>query len=135
MKSTTLSMLDWRALLGHLVRWLSNLRRAGNARKQESKRALEDVVRTVRRTQVVLRAIDGGRAAPADEADLAERWTELGFRLESLGLGKLAKRCEIRGRHGADPEALDAEFIARADIQLDRIEKLARLTLRELDSK
>lgn len=122
-----------RGLLGHLLRWLANLRRAGDARKQESRRALQDVVRAVRRTQVYLRAVEAGRATVAEEADLAERWTELGFRLEALGLTRLARRCDIRGRHGADPRAFDAEFLERADIQLDRIETLARLTLRELD--
>ncbi len=125
----------WRGLLGHLSRWVSNLRRADRARKLESRRALQDVVRAVRRTQVMLRALERGEATASDEAGLAERWTELGFRLEELGLGKLAKRCEIRGRLGADPGALDVEFLERADVQLDRIEKLARLTLRELDTR
>lgn len=124
-----------RGLFGHLVRWLANLRRASHERKLESRRALQDVVQAVRRTQVYLRAVEKDRATAAEEAELAERWTELGFRLEALGLGKLAKRCEIRGRHGADPDALDAAFLEQADIQLDRIEKLARLTLRELESK
>ena len=124
-----------RTLFVHLLRWLTNLRRAGDARKAESRRALQDVVRAVRRTQVYLRAVEAGRATAAEEAALAERWTELGFRLEDLGLVKLAKRCDVRGRHGADPDSFDAEFLDKADIQLDQIEKLARLTLHELGSQ
>ncbi|WP_206212358.1 hypothetical protein [Wenzhouxiangella sp. XN79A] len=124
---------EWNALFGHLIRWLGNLRRAGRARKLESKRALRDVIGAVRRTTVILRAAEQGVVPPSDRAELAERWTELGFRLEDLGLSKLAKRCEIRGRLGADPDRFDAEFLERADIQLERIERLARLTLRELD--
>lgn len=133
MTGTEWGAAEWRRLFGHLIRWLGNLRRAGERRKIESKRALRDVVRAVRRTTVYLRAAEAGEASPSDQAELAERWTELGFRLEDLGLSKLAKRCEIRGRHGADPETFDAEFLERADIQLDRIETLARLTLRELE--
>lgn len=126
---------EWNALFRHLIRWLGNLRRAGQARKVESKRALRDVIGAVRRTTVVLRAAEAGDVSPAERAALAERWTELGFRLEDLGLSKLAKRCEIRGQHGADPDRFDADFLERADIQLERIERLARLTLRELDRK
>ena len=133
MAPTATGAAEWSALFGHLARWLGNLRRAGRARKLESKRALRDVITAVRRTTVHLRAVEQGTASPSEQADLAERWTELGFRLEDLGLSKLARRCEIRGRHGADPEGLDAEFLERADIQLERIETLARLTLRELD--
>jgi hypothetical protein len=59
---------EWRGLFGHLVRWLGSLRRVGGQRTIESK----------------LRA-----------GELAGRWTELGFRLEDLGLSKLAGRCEI----------------------------------------
>lgn len=135
MSGLELSTDAWRGLLGHLSRWISNLRRAGRERRLESRRALQDVIQAVRATTVYLRAVDAGRHSLAAETALAERWTELGFRLEQLGLSRLAKRCEIRGRHGADPDGLDGEFIAQADIQLDRIERLARLTLRELDSK
>ncbi len=133
MSPTVTGAAEWNALFGHLARWLGNLRRAGRARKLESKRALRDVVGAVRRTTVLLHAAEQGRVTAADRAELAERWTELGFRLEDLGLSKLAKRCEIRGRHGAEPDRFDADFLERADIQLERIETLARLTLRELD--
>lgn len=97
-----------RGLFGHLVRWLGSLRRAGGQRTIESK----------------LRA-----------GELAGRWPELGFRLEDLGLSKLAGHREIRGRRGAEPDSCDPDFPEQACIQLDRIEALARLTSRALDRK
>ena len=121
-----------RELFGHLRSWLANLKRASDARKRESIDALRAVVLAARHTQVYLRHLrERGRQDHDTEARLAGMWTELGFRLQDLGLAKLAKRCDINGRYWADPEQFDDEFLRRADIGLQRMEQLARQLLAE----
>jgi hypothetical protein len=123
------------ALFRHLGSWLGNLSRARQKRKGESIEALRAVVVAARHTQAYLRQLeDTGQQNHATEANLAGLWTELGFRLNDLGLTKLAKRCDIRGRYWADPNILDADFLQRADIGLERMEQLARQLLAEIDA-
>lgn len=74
---------------------------------------------------------DSGGRDHAVERHLAVLWTELGFKLEDLGIAKLAKRCQIKGMHWADPSHYDDLFIARADVSLERMERLARAILGE----
>jgi len=136
MSSTELSAADWLALLSHLKRWLSNLSRAGEARKQASKQALRDVIKAVRETTVYLRSQrEGGEKSLDRERQLSLLWTELSFQLEDLGLHKLAKRCHITGQYWADPESLDKEFLQKAGVRLTDIERLARASLNGLKKK
>ena len=122
-------------LFRHLGSWLGNLSRARQQRKRESIEALRAVVVAARHTQAYLRQLDDtGEQNHATEANLAGLWTELGFRLGDLGLTKLAKRCDIRGRYWADPDILDADFLQRADIGLERMEQLARQLLAEIEA-
>jgi hypothetical protein len=122
-------------LLRHLGSWLGNLSRARQQRKRESIEALRAVVIAARHTQAYLRQLDDtGQQNHTIEANLAGLWTELGFRLNDLGLTKLAKRCDIRGRYWADPNILDADFLQRADIGLERMEQLARQLLAEIEA-
>jgi hypothetical protein len=124
------------ALFRHLGSWLGNLSRARQQRKRESIEALRAVVVAARHTQAYLRQLeDTGHRDHATEANLAGLWTELGFRLIDLGLAKLAKRCDIRGRYWADPDTLDADFLRRADIGLERMEQLARQLLAEIETE
>ena len=123
------------ALFKHLGSWLGNLSRARQQRKRESIEALRAVVVAARHTQVYLRQLDDtGQQNHATEANLAGLWTELGFRLNDLGLTRLAKRCDIRGRYWADPRDLDADFLQRADIGLERMEQLARQLLADIEA-
>ena len=123
------------ALFRHLGSWLGNLSRARQQRKRESIEALRAVVVAARHTQAYLRQLDDtGQQNHAIEANLAGLWTELGFRLNDLGLTRLAKRCDIRGRYWADPNILDADFLQRADIGLERMEQLARQLLAEIEA-
>ena len=122
-------------LLKHLSQWLGNLSRAKQQRQRESIEALRAVVLAARHTQAYLRQLeDTGNQDHATEAKLAGLWTELGFRLIDLGLGKLAKRCDIRGRYWANPKNLDADFLQRADIGLERMEQLARQLLAKVEA-
>ena len=121
-------------LVKHLKQWLTNLRRAGEARKRQSIDALRAVIVAARATRVYLRRLgDSEPADHAEEARLSRRWTELGFVLKDLGLGALAKRCDVSGRYWSDPAQFDADFLERADVGLERMEKLARQTLAEVE--
>lgn len=122
-------------LFKHLSQWLGNLSRAKQQRQRESIEALRAVVLAARHTQAYLRQLeDTGNQDHATEAKLAGLWTELGFRLIDLGLTKLAKRCDIRGRYWANPKNLDADFLQRADIGLERMEQLARQLLAKVEA-
>ncbi len=119
-------------LFRHLKQWLTNLRRAGQARRRESLEALRAVIVAARRTRVYLRELaEVGRRNHARETELAETWTRLGFVLRDLGLGKLAKRCDLSGRYWSDPAQFDDDFLERADIGLARMEQLARQLVAE----
>jgi hypothetical protein len=115
------------ALIKHLKSWLTNLKRAGDERKRQSIEALRAVIIAARNTRAYLRKMaDTGKQNHAEEAKLAQKWTELGFVLKDLGLGALAKRCDITGRYWADPQQFDREFLDKADVGLERMEQLAR---------
>jgi len=121
-------------LLRHLRQWLANLRRAGEARRRESVAALRAVIVAARGTRVYLRELaDNGRRNHAREAELVETWTRLGFVLRDLGLGKLAKRCDLSGRYWSDPAQFDDDFLERADIGLERMERMARQLVAETE--
>jgi hypothetical protein len=121
-------------LFKHLSQWLGNLSRAKQQRQRESIEALRAVVVAARHTQAYLRQLDDtGQQDHATEAKLASLWTELGFRLGDLGLSKLAKRCDIRGRYWANPDTLDKDFLKRADIGLERMEQMALQLLAEIE--
>ncbi len=124
------------ALIRHLKQWLTNLRRAGNARKSQSIQALRAVVIAARATRVYLRELnDTAKRDHAREAKLSKMWTKLGFVLVDLGLGQLAKRCDVTGRYWADPGEFDREFLDRADVGLTRMEQLARQMVAEVEDR
>lgn len=121
-------------LIKHLKQWLTNLNRASNARQRQSIEALRAVVIAARHTQAYLRLLnDTLNQDHAQEAKLSEMWTELGFRLTDLGLSKLAKRCDIKGRYWAEPDQFDSEFLQKADVGLERMEQLARQLLAQVE--
>lgn len=113
-------------ILKHASSWLANLGRAGKGRKEQSIRALREVITASRETAVYLRHMkESGNRKPKTEAHLAVLWTELGFALEDIGIGKLAKRCQIKGKHWANPDHYDDDFLQKADVSLEKMEKLA----------
>lgn len=117
----------------HVRSWLANLNRAGLQRRQQSKQALQNVILAARETAVYLRQLnDNGQPDHATERHLATLWTKLGFELDDLGLSTLAKRCHISGRHWAEPDFYDADFLKQADISLQSMEKLASQILFKL---
>ena len=126
----------WLALFTHLKKWATNLRRANIERKAESTDALQDVIRAVRKTAVYLRQIKRrGESTEEKEEELSLMWTNLGFKLEELKLGGLARKCQISGKHWSDPEHYSPEFLEKADVSLESIEKLALTLLEEIKRK
>jgi hypothetical protein len=122
-------------LFKHLRQWLGNLSRASADRKRQSIEALRAVVVAARHTQVYVRKLDkSSQQDHATEAQLAEMWTDLGFRLTDLGLSKLAKRCDIKGRYWADPDQFNDEFLQKADVGLESMEQLARQLMTSIDA-
>lgn len=120
-------------LIKHTGAWLGNLKRANNARQQASIDALRKVVMAARKTAVYMRQrSETGQPSHATEAELAELWTALGFALQDLGVDKLAKRCAIVGRQWADPSQFEADFLVKADVGLEKMERLANAMLHEL---
>ena len=93
------------------------------------------MVVAARHTQVYLRRLhETARPSHAEESRLAGTWTELGFRLQDLGLTKLAKRCDINGRYWADPGQFDDGFLRQADASLQRMEQLARRLIADIEA-
>ena len=118
----------------HAGSWLANLNRAGEERKQQSVDALRKVVTAARETAVYMRQMkDTGHRDHATEAHLSVLWTELGFALQDLGIAKLARKCQIKGKQWSDPGHYDEAFLAKADVGLERIERLAHEILRQLN--
>jgi len=121
-------------LVKHLQSWLSNLRRAKSKRKEESKQALRQVILASRATYTYVRSVnETGKQSHAEEGRLSSEWTKLSFKLEDLGLSKLAKRCDIKGRYWSNPDQFDPAFLDKADIKLAQMEKLAQQTLAEIE--
>lgn len=120
------SALLWE-IFKHAGSWLTNLNRANDVRKQQSIRALRNIILAARETAVYVRQLDDTSARDhANEKHLSALWTDLSFSLEDLGLNKLAKRCNIKGKQWANPDHYDADFIKKADVSLDRMERLAQ---------
>lgn len=114
--------------------WLANLDRAGRERKEQSVKALRNVVTASRETAVYIRQMnDTGTRDHATERHLSILWTELGYALQDLGINKLAKRCQIKGKHWSDPAHYDKEFLEKADVSLERMERLANEILHQID--
>jgi len=121
-------------LFKHLKQWLVNLSRANRERQGQSIAALRTVIIAARQTQAYLRLLhDTALQDHAQEAKLSEMWTELGFELTDLGLSKLAKRCDIKGRYWANPDRFDCDFLQKADVGLERMEQLARQMVAKIE--
>lgn len=121
-------------ILKHARLWLANLDRAGKERKEQSVRAVRDVITASRETAVYIRQMkESGNRCHDTEARLSVLWTELGFALQDIGINKLAKRCQIKGKHWANPNHYDQDFLQKADISLDKMEKLANEILVQIN--
>ncbi|MDH3547428.1 MAG: hypothetical protein OEN22_10025 [Gammaproteobacteria bacterium] len=122
-----------KALLANLGRYLANLARAGLQRKEESRKALQGVIRATRQTQVYLRALQvKGKRNFTKEERISDTWTKLSFELGKLGVKALAKRCDIAGGYWSDPDKFSDEFLKKAKARLQDLEMEARTLLAKL---
>lgn len=122
-------------LTKHAGTWIVNLKRAKDERKKQSIAALRKVVTSSRKTAIYLRQLqETGERSLQKEGELSLLWTELGFELEELGVNKLAKRCQIKGKHWENPKNSDKEYMKKADVSLERMERIAREVLKEINS-
>jgi len=121
-------------LIKHAATWIVNLRRASDKRKQESIVAVRQIITVSRETAVYIRKLNHtGNRDYNNESRLSIVWTELSFMLQDLGINKLAKRCQIKGKYWSNPEHYDQEFLERADVKLERMEGLARKILADIN--
>lgn len=122
-----------RSLLANLGRYLANLARAGPKRREESRAALQGVIRATRQTRVYVRelATRGSRNFEKEER-LSDSWTTLSFELRKLGVAALAKRCDIAGSYWADPERFTEDFLKKARVRLEDLELEAKTLLKKL---
>jgi hypothetical protein len=133
-----LSASDWLLLIRHVKQWLANLSRAGDQRKNQSKQALRAVLLAVRETEAyVTDLVDGHPPSRPREREIALRWTALSFELEDLGLNKLAKVCQIKGKYWATRKkdgssAFTEDFLRKAGTRLADIERAAQVELARL---
>jgi hypothetical protein len=122
-----------KALLANLGRYLANLARAGRQRKEESRKALQGVIRATRQTQVYLRALNAtGKRDFEKEERLSDTWTKLSFELRKLDVKALAKRCDIAGGYWSDPDNFSEAFLKKAKARLQDLELEARTLLAKL---
>lgn len=120
----------------HCSNWLVNLARARVQRKEESTNALRKVVTASRETAVYLRQMqETQKRVYKVERDLTVLWTDLGYALEDLGLSKLAKRCQVTGKHWSDPDYYEEAFLEKADVGLEKMERMAKDLLSSLSKK
>lgn len=121
-------------ILKHAKSWLTNLDRASNERKKQSVRAVRNVITALRETAVYIRSMkDTGNCNHDTETHLSILWTELSFALQDIGINKLAKRCQIKGMLWANPNHYDQDFLQKADISLESMEKLANEILVQIN--
>jgi len=133
MPVVALSVSEWWTIITHVKKWITNLSRAKSERKRQSKEALRAVIKAVRETTIYLRSLrEGAKKSINKEKDLSLLWTELSFRVEDIGLKKLANRCSLKGRYWADPAVFDEAFLKNAAIRLSDIEILADTSLKGL---
>lgn len=122
-----------RSLLANLGRYLANLARAGPRRREESRAALEGVIRATRQTRVYVRELAARGSRNFDkEEKLSDSWTTLSFELRKLGVAALAKRCDIAGGYWADPERFTGAFLEKAGVRLENLELEAKTLLKRL---
>ena len=128
----TITAITAKEVAGHVVKWLVNLKRAGEERQQQSLSALSKVVSLARKTMAYSRGLKAGKQDFNAEADIAAIWSDLSFELTQLKLHVLAKKCDLMSRYWADPEQFSPSFLAEADISFETVERLVRDLIMQL---
>lgn len=133
-----LSPSDWLSIIKRVKQWLSNLDRAKQERKQQSKKALRAVLLAARKTECYVTDLNDDKLQSRQkEEEISYLWASLEFELYDLGLTKLAKVCQIKGKYWATRKsngesAFTDDFLNKAGTRLMDVERLANTTLRTL---
>lgn len=123
------------ALTTHIIKWVTNLGRAGDSRKLESRVCLERVILAVRKTAIYCRSLDSGQDINYQtEAEISMEWTSLAIELDRLKLQKLAKKCRVKGWYWENQGRFDEEFLSKAQISFETVERIAAQLLSEINS-
>lgn len=123
------------ALTTHIIKWVTNLKRAGDLRKNESRPSLERVILAVRKTSIYCRSLEDGQPKNYQtESEISVEWSSLGMELEKLKLTALSKKCRVKGWYWEDQGRFDSEFLNEAQVSFEQVERLATQLLRELDA-
>jgi hypothetical protein len=121
-----------------LLQWLQGLSHASEARKVRCIDAIDRVIAATRETQRYCTERDRAEVDSQKEGQLASMWTDLSFELERVGVKKLAKRCDVKGRYwGArgSQEKFSEEWLNQADITLEAVAQLARRIKAEIRTR
>jgi len=123
------------ALTTHILKWIANLRRAGDERKNESRACLVKVVLAVRKTSIYCHALDEGQQENyAKEEEISLEWTKLALELDGLKLHKLAKKCRVKGWYWENQGRFDQVFLEKSQITFTQVESLANQLIHEIDN-
>jgi hypothetical protein len=134
MPALELSASEWLTIISHVKKWVTNLLRAKEIRKRESKDALRAVINAVRETRLYLRSIREEHKKSIDkEGQLSSLWTDLSFKLDDIKLSNLCERCSMMGRYWTDPALFDDESLNTAQDRLFDIEHIAHEGLDEIE--
>jgi len=120
------------------IQWLQGLSRPSETGKTQCINALHRVIAATRETQRYCTSRDNGRADPHKEGQLASTWIDLSFRLERVGMNKLAKRGDVKGRYrGArgSRDTFSEKRLNQAGITLKSIAQPARRINAEVMTK
>ncbi|MCJ8321280.1 MAG: hypothetical protein MJK12_16695 [Colwellia sp.] len=119
----------------HIIKWVANLGRAGDLRKNESRACLEKVILAVIKTKAYCSSLDDGEQIDhAKESEIAVEWRSLSMELERLKLLKLAKKCKVKSWYWEDQGRFDAEFLQKAQVGFEQVERTASLLLRDINA-
>ena len=128
-----LSISDILKIITHIKKWVTNLLRAKEKRKEQSKDALEAVILAVRETKFYLSSLQrNGERSIENERELMLLWTELSFKARKIKLKELADRCNDLGKYWANPSDYSKDFLNIAGNRLSDIERIAENILDQI---
>ncbi len=128
-----LSIIDILKIITHIKKWVTNLLRAKEKRKEQSKAALEAVILAVRKTKFYLSSLQRNvKKSIENERELMLLWTEVSFKTRKIKLKELANRCNDLGKYWANPSDFSKDFLSTAGNRLSDIERIAETILDQI---
>ncbi len=116
----------------HLKKWVTNLKRARENRKNESIEALRQVIVASRGMRIYINEWKEGVRDYPSEKQLSEEWTKLGFLVKDLGLQDLSNKCDELALKLTMIDQVGKETVEKTREALVSIEERAREILNEV---